>query len=124
MADIESSKAIDFSIVTGGPTYHLFHRLRLLRPPLYLARRRILVITAFTWLPLFVLSLSSDEALHRVTTPYLLDVATQARFLLALPLLLAGELSAQTSLRRTVLQFIERDLIPKEELHEIGRAHV
>lgn len=51
----------DFSLVLGGPLYQLFRRSGLLKPPLDLLRRRILVLSLLTWLPLLVLSALEDS---------------------------------------------------------------
>ena len=57
-----------------------------------LLRRRIVAGIALTWLPLLVLSLLDGKALgHAVRVPFLCDLDTHARFLLALPLLMVNE---------------------------------
>jgi hypothetical protein len=61
----------DFSLVLGGPLYQFLVRSRLATPALDLAHRRIIFISMFAWLPL------------------LYDIEMHARFLVALPLLIA-----------------------------------
>ena len=53
--------AEDFSLVVGGPLYQLFLRTRLVRPPLELVHRRMLVIPLLAWLPLLALSLAEGH---------------------------------------------------------------
>jgi hypothetical protein len=45
--------------------------------------------------------------------PFLLDVDAHARFLIAMPLLLAAELAVYRSMRNIVKQFVDRRLIPE-----------
>jgi hypothetical protein len=52
----------DFSLVLGGPLYQLFIRARINTDTLGLIRRRVIVISLFTWLPLLVLSVWAGDA--------------------------------------------------------------
>jgi len=47
----------DFSLVLGGPLYQLVRRAHLSGDALELLRRRVIVISLFAWLPLFILSM-------------------------------------------------------------------
>jgi len=108
------SRATDFSIVTGGPLYQLLLRARLLTPPLRLLGRRIVGLPMLAWLPLLVLTALASRA-RGDATPFLLDLGTHARFLVAIPLLLAAEVIAHEHLRPLVRQFIDRDLVAAED---------
>ncbi len=46
----------NFSLVLGGPLYQLLLRARLLEPPIRFVERRIAVVIAVTWLPVFALA--------------------------------------------------------------------
>src|SRR6188472_3307769 len=81
----------DFSLVMGGPLYQLNRSTRLLRPPVDLQRRRLIGVTLFAWLPLFVLALLEGNAFSGVGLPFLRDLEIHARFLVALPLLILAE---------------------------------
>jgi len=62
--------------------------------------------------PLLLLSLIEGHAWWgSVTAPFLLSVEVHARFLLALPLLVFGELGVHQRMRQLVAQFAKRDLI-------------
>ena len=103
---------IDFSLVQGGPLFQLCRRARLCDDAFGLLRRRIVAGIALTWLPLLVLSLLDGKALgHAVRVPFLCDVDTHARFLLALPLLMVAELVVHKRLRNTVRQLLESPLV-------------
>ena len=101
----------DFSLVLGGPLYQLWRRTRLAGDALQLMRRRIVVATLLTWLPLLVLSVVEGHAWGGVTLPFLYDIDLHARLLLALPLLIVAELVVHRRMRPVVRQFVERRLI-------------
>ena len=103
----------DFSLVLGGPLYQLFIRARLTTDTLNLVKRRVIVISLFSWLPLLVLSvLSGDAAGGGSKVPFFYDIDVHVRFLVALPLLLVAELVVHQRIRLTVRQFIERGIVP------------
>src|SRR5688572_551064 len=81
----------DFSVVLGGPLYQLWLRARIVKPPLDLLARRIIVITLIAWLPPFLLAVISGRAWNGAKVPMLFDVATNVRLLVALPLLIYAE---------------------------------
>lgn len=102
----------DFSLVVGGPLYQLFIRARLTTNTLDLVKRRVIVISLLTWLPLLLFSLVSGEALSgAIKVRFLYDVDVHARLLLALPLLLVAELIVHQRIRLTIQQFIECKII-------------
>ena len=81
----------DFSLVLGGPLYQLFQRSHLSGGALELLHRRILFIPLFAWLPLLLLSLIGGRALGgAIKIPFLHDIEAHARFLVALPVLVAA----------------------------------
>ncbi len=113
-------KTQDFSLVLGGPLYQLLIRAHLEDSALGHLRQRIVVITLFAWLPLFLLSLLDGRALGGVRIPFLYDIDMQSRFLLALPLLIVAELMVHTRIRTIVQQFLDRGIIPEESLPRFG----
>lgn len=105
----------DFSVVLGGPLYQLFRQAHLSGDALEQARHRIIVVTAFLWVPLLILSLWQGLALGTsVAIPFLRDIEAQARFLLLVPLLIAAELLVHQRLRTLTSQFLRRGLIPDD----------
>lgn len=102
----------DFSIVLGGPLYQLLRRTRLSDDALHLVHRRVLAGILITWVPLLVLSLLEGRAWRgAVTVPFLLNAEVQARFLIAMPLLILAELGVHLRMRKLVGHFFDRDLI-------------
>jgi hypothetical protein len=115
-----SRKSQDFSLVLGGPLYQLLVRARLEDSALGQLKKRIMVLTLFAWVPLFLLSLLDGKALGGVEIPFLYDIDMQLRFLLALPLLIAAELMVHKRIRTIVQQFLDRGIIPEELLPRFG----
>ena len=111
-----SNEPPDFSLFLGGPLFQLLMRMRLTTPALDLLKKRIIFITLFAWLPLLLLSLVDGKAWGGVGVPFLYDMEAQARFLVALPLLIAAELLVHKRLRLIVGQFIDRNIITEKVL--------
>ena len=107
--------ARDFSVILGGPLYQLLLRSHLTGPHLTLLYRRMFFIAAIAWLPLLVLTLAEGRALGGVKVPLLVDIETYARFLIALPILVAAELLVHRRIRGVVQQFFERDIVPVDQ---------
>lgn len=112
----------EFSLVLGGPLYHLYLRTRLAKPPIDLVRRRIIVLSLICWLPPLLLSLLSHTAFGGVKVPFFSDIGAHVRFLCTLPLLIAAEPVVQRRIPIIVGQFFDRNIIangdraPFEEL--------
>ena len=103
----------DFSLVLGGPLFQLWRKGRLAGDALQLLHRRIVVLTVVAWVPLLALSVAQGAAWGgSVALPFLYDVETHLRFLLALPLLVVAELVVHRRMRPVVEQFVQRGLIP------------
>jgi hypothetical protein len=104
----------DFSLVLGGPLFQLLRRAHLSDDAMMMARRRIIVISLFAWLPLLLLSVLEGRVLGgSAVVPFLLDVEVHIRYLVALPLLIAAELVVHRRMRSLVKLFLERRLIPE-----------
>jgi hypothetical protein len=109
-------ESTDFSLVLGGPLYQLFRRAHLSGSTLELVRRRVIVISLVAWLPLLVLAAVNGQVLGGTASmQFLLDLEVHARFLVAMPLLIAAELVVHQRMRSVVKQFLERNLIPEGE---------
>jgi hypothetical protein len=107
--------AYDFSLVLGGPLYQLFLRSRLVKPPIDLLSRRIVAIPLLAWVPLLVLSVLEGQALGGVGLPFLHDLEAQARFLLALPLLILAEVVVHRRLAPALSLFVEKGIVGPED---------
>src|SRR5579863_257942 len=105
----------DFSLVLGGPLFQLLRRAHLSGPALELLRRRVLIISLFAWLPLAVLSTIEGHLLGSQNLPFLRDIESHVRFLVALPVLILAELIVHRRLRSVVNCFVERGVITLED---------
>ena len=101
----------DLSLMLGGPLYQLYRRTHLTGDALELLRRRVLAIALFAWVPLLLLSLIEGHAWTDVKVPFLLDVETHVRLLIALPLLIAAEIVIHERMPVVVRQFVDRGII-------------
>src|SRR5207247_239930 len=93
-------------------------RSRILKPPLDLVQWRAIVIAAVAWLPLLVLSLIGRSATGggAVALPFLHDIETHVRFLIALPILILAEIVVHQRIRPVVEQFVDRGIVVPEEV--------
>lgn len=102
-------------MVLGGPLFQFLIRTRLTTNTLNLVKRRVIIISLFTWLPLLVLSVLTGDAVGGGSkVPFFYDIDVHVRFLVALPLLLVAELIVHQRMRLTVRQFIERGIVPAQ----------
>ena len=99
----------------GGPLYQLLLRARLLEPPVALVTRRIAVVIAVTWLPVFALAALGGMLFSGAKVPFFFDIEAHVRLLIALPLLLAAEPVVHWQLALQVRQFEERGLVAPED---------
>lgn len=118
---MDNDKVKDFSLVLGGPLYQFYLRTFLATPPLNLCERRVTFITLFTWLPLMILTVLAGQAFSGVRIPFFLDFDTHARFLLSLAVLISAEVLVHKRMSFIVRQFVERDLITKENESHFNR---
>ena len=112
----------DFSLVLGGPLFQLFRRAHLTGDALEMSRRRMIVIACIAWAPLMLLALLAGRGPGEVAIPFLYDVETHVRFLIALPILIAAELIVHRRLSPAVRQFVERRIVIPEELPKFQQA--
>jgi hypothetical protein len=123
MKNIPTPEPTDFSLVLGGPLFQLYRRAHLSGDGLELLRRRILVITLFTWLPLLVLSQLEGHALGgAVKVPFLNDIEAHVRFLIAVPLLIVAEVIVHRRIGPVARWFVERGIVTGEELPRFNAA--
>lgn len=107
----DGRKGMDFPLMLGGPLYQLYLRTFLVKPPLNLVKRRILVVALITWLPLLLLALLGGTAFSGVKVPFLFDVDAYTRLLISIGLFIGAEVIAHQILQAVVNQFIDRDII-------------
>ena len=115
--------AHDFSLVLGGPVYDFLQRIGLVRLGLPNILRRIIAVTAITWVPLLLLSIKDGLVIgNGVEIPLLLDYSAYGRLLLGLPLLLLAEVVIDPAIRSAVKEFVDAKLVQAKELPEFERV--
>jgi len=115
-------EANDFSLVLGGPIYQLFRKSHLTGDHLELLFRRVLLITLVAWLPLLLLATVGPLAWNVSVSSFLRDVEVQARFLVALPVLIGAELLVHSRIGRAVRGFAERRIVLPQDLPSFHKA--
>lgn len=113
---------VNFSLFLGGPLFQLLLRAHLTDDALRMIRRRVIVITLLTWLPLLLLSTLEGHALGGVAVPFIFDAEVHVRFLVAVPLLIAAELLVQERMRPVAIMFLDRNIIPENNLSQFRAA--
>jgi hypothetical protein len=119
---VVEEKTQDFSLVMGGPIFQFFRKARLSGDHLELLHRRLLTITLIAWLPLLILDRLGTPAAGIGRLSFLHDVEVQARFLVALPVLILAELIVHSRLRLVVQRFVKRGIIRGEDLPRFEAA--
>ena len=99
----------------GGPLWRFLVRAHLVVPPRKLLGRRIAALLVLTWLPLLLLTVVAGTAFGRVELPFSRDLVVQVRFLLAVPLLIFGELLLQRSLTGVLRYLGMSGVVPRHE---------
>ncbi len=111
-----------FSLVKGGPVYRLFCRSGLCNDDLEPPFRRPLVLALLVWLPLLLLTILGGRFNSGVDIPFLSDIENHVRFLVALPLLLAGETFIQRLLSPRIRNFVTRKIIREADMPKFRAA--
>ena len=121
--DAVVNDAQNFSLVLGGPLYQLFRRAHLSDNTVAIVRERVIVIALLGWLPLLILSAVQGLLWGKsVAVPFLFDLEVHIRFLIVIPLLVTAELVVHQRLRHIATAFLERNLIPEDDLARFDKA--
>jgi len=100
----------------------LYLRCRLVKPPIGLVRRRIIVLVLLTWLPLALLSTIEGLSVTGVEVPFLTDIGPHVQFLLALPMLVVAYRIVHRWIPLSVDEFVSRDLVAPAERPRFDEA--
>lgn len=123
MNAIEPANEIqEFSLVKGGLVNGLFFRTGLCNEDLEPPYRRALVIASIAWLPLLGLTVLGERFNGGVDIPFITDIESHVRFLVALPLLLIGETSVQRLLSPRIRNFVTRKIIREDDMPKFRAA--
>lgn len=112
----------NFSLVLGGPLYQILRRTHLEERVEDHLLRRVVVISGVIWLPLLLLCLMEGTLLAGAPIPFVGDIETHVRFLVAVPLLIFAELFVHLRMRVVVAQFLDRSLVPEAAFERFRAA--
>jgi hypothetical protein len=103
----------EVSLIRGGPFYRAQEVARLIAPNRWNLGRRITFAVAVGWIPLVLMTaLFHPEALRSLLTDY----RASARLLIAVPVLLAGQLVMESRFRTIVNHLREAGLLQSKEM--------
>lgn len=107
----------DLSLIRGGPFYRAQQATRLIRPNEWNHVRRVAFAIALGWIPLVLITVfSPPEALMSL----LRDYRVHSRMLIAVPVLLFGDLLLENRFRMVVAQFTRAGLLDSSDLARIN----
>ena len=113
----------DFSLVLGGPLFRLCRRSHLSGEVLERLGRRIVVITLVAWVPLLLLAVFEGQTFGgAIKIPFLQDIEANARFLVALPVLIIAELVVHRRISPLVRKFVDRRIVVTADLPRFDAA--
>jgi hypothetical protein len=109
----------EVSLVRGGPFYRIQEAIRLVTPQRWNLGRRILLAVAVGWVPLVILTL-----LFKLDTigDLLKDYSVNVRMLIAVPVLLLGQVVMENVFRMIVHHLREAELLPSAEQAKMDRT--
>jgi len=117
MGGVNSSIVEQFSITRGGPLHWIQVRFGQAGDERHRVARRALLAILATWLPLLILSLWQREAYgSQIQIPFLRDFAVNARFLIAVPILILAESAIDKRWHLLACQFLKSGLVDQKEL--------
>ena len=111
----QSGEPEDFSLVLGGPLFQLLRKAHLEGDALELLHRRIIASVVLTWFPLLIFSILGGVVGGAGRVSFFHDIEVHARFLVALPILIAAELLVNSRMRSAVRRFIEWRIVLPEQ---------
>lgn len=113
-----------FSLVIGGPFYHLQRRLGLLGPDQLPPLRTAIIFAALAWLPPALLSMAQDTAWDSSIgeRAFFLDYGAHARFLVSVFMFVLMERIAEVRIALLVRQFFDSGLVLHEDRHRFIEA--
>ena len=112
-----TSEPPNFSLVLGGPLFQLYRRMHLSGDALERLPLRVVIIALFAWLPLLLLSVIERHGpAGAIMIPFLYDIETYARFLIALPALIIAEVVVLRRISPLAKRFVDRRIVVTEDL--------
>lgn len=116
-ASEDNALAKGISLARGGPFYRFQEAVRLLTPERWNVGKRILIAVSVAWLPLVLITLALKlSAIRDLLTDYMINV----RMLIAIPVLIIGQVLMEHTLRIVVRHIHAAKLL---SVSEENKAH-
>jgi hypothetical protein len=112
----------ELSISIGGPIYQRVVLDTLAEPAEQVAKKRILLLIAVTWLPLVALTAAAKTLLPGIPEAFFRDVGVNVRLLIALPLLVIAEQSISRWIRLMLREFRGSGILLPEGVSKFNEA--
>ena len=109
----------EMSLVRGGPFYRAQEKIRLITHERWNLGRRITLAVTVGWLPLFLITLLSNP---RSIAGLITDYPVNVRMLIAVPVLLVGQVVMENAFRTMVRHIREADLLSPPEREKMDRV--
>jgi len=110
-------------LTEGGPLYNIEKRVGIIKARAPVMVRRAVLAAMLTWVPLLILSVVQGTAYgHNIPLPFLRDVSTYSRFLLALPLLLLAELVLGPRIAKSAEHFVTSGVVVQKDFDAFDAA--
>jgi hypothetical protein len=110
------SASVDVSLVRGGPFHRAQHAIGLIRPNHWNLGPRIALLLALGWLPLFLITaISNPDGLLSLLKAY----RAHSRMLIAVPVLLIGEVFMDNRFRTVITHLRTAGLLEASDLPSI-----
>jgi hypothetical protein len=103
------------SLLRGGPFYRAQEAVRLIRPPHWNVGRRVMLALAIGWFPLVLLTLLFNPHALSSLRAYPLN----ARILIAVPVLLVGQLVMENTFRTIIGQIRSAGILSSQSLTQM-----
>jgi hypothetical protein len=107
----------DLSLIRGGLFYRVLRATRLMEEERWLFGRRVLLTVAITWLPLLLATWFFNP---QGFTALLRDYRVYARLLIAVPVLLVGQMLMETRFRMVVSHVLEAGLLDENGARQLS----
>ncbi|MGC2110114.1 MAG: hypothetical protein WA655_11400 [Candidatus Korobacteraceae bacterium] len=111
--------ADDLSLIRGGLFYRMQRATRLMEEERWLFGRRVILAVAITWLPLLLMTWLFNP--HGFPS-LLRDYRVYARLLIAVPVLLLGQMVMETRFRMIVSHVMEAGLLDEDGLRQLANV--
>jgi hypothetical protein len=109
----------DLSLTNSGLFYQLINRIGLGKSTQRGYLTRSLSISGLTWIPLLALTLMQGLAFgERVEITFIKDIATHARYLIIIPLLIFAEASVDSRIRELTAQFFKSGILNNKHFEQ------